>query len=195
MVVTSTRRMGLLSKNTAKSRGPEHGGRCVSEGWTTDDSEQPGPRCRVRDVRTTAERVADARAKLIGDADVWIATGDSRGVAHLVPLSLCWYEGEIVVATESRSRTARNAVVSAQARLALGSTRDVVSIEATATIVARADANPSMVDEYRARVGWDPGADGGEWVFIRCSPVSVQVWRDVDEIAGRTVMRRGTWIE
>jgi hypothetical protein len=146
-------------------------------------------------VRTSAERIADARDKLIGDADVWIATGDSRGVAHLVPLSLCWHEGEIVVATEARSRTARNAMVSAQARLALGSTRDVVSIQATATIVARADANASLVDAYRARVGWDPGADGGEWVFIRCSPVSVQVWRDVDEIAGRTVMRRGTWIE
>jgi Pyridoxamine 5'-phosphate oxidase len=146
-------------------------------------------------VRTTAERVADAQAKLIGDSDVWIATGDSQGVAHLVPLSLCWHEGEIVVATEARSPTARNVVVSAQARLALGTTRDVVSIEATATVVARANANPSLVDAYRARVGWDPGADGGEWVFIRCSPVSVRVWRDVDEIAGRTVMRRGTWIE
>jgi hypothetical protein len=146
-------------------------------------------------VRTTAERVADAQAKLTGDADIWIATGDSRGVAHLVPLSLCWYEGEIVVATEARSRTACNVAVSAQARLALGSTRDVVSIEATATVVARADANPSLVDAYRDRVGWDPGTDSGEWVFLRCSPVSIQVWRDVDEIAGRTVMRRGSWIE
>jgi hypothetical protein len=146
-------------------------------------------------VRTTAQRIADAQVKLSGDADVWVATGDSRGVAHLVPLSLCWHDGEIVVATEARSRTARNAVASAQARLALGSTRDVVSIEATATIVARADANPSLVNAYRARVGWDPGADGGEWVFLRCSPISVQVWRDLEEIAGRTVMRRGTWIE
>ncbi len=154
-----------------------------------------GPRCSVRGVRTTAERVADARGKLSGDADVWVATGNSRGVAHLVPLSLCWHEGEIVVATEARSRTARNAETSAQARLALGPTRDVVSIQATATIVTRADDNPSLVDAYRARVGWDPGGDGGEWVFLRCKPVRVQVWRDVDEIAGRTVMRRGTWIE
>jgi pyridoxamine 5'-phosphate oxidase-like protein len=153
-----------------------------------------GPRCSVCGVRTTAERIADAQAKLTGDDDVWIATGDSQGVAHLVPLSLCWHGGEIVVATEARSPTARNVAVSAQARLALGSTRDVVSIEATATIIARADADPWLVDAYRARVGWDPGA-GGEWVFIRCSPVSVQVWRDLDEIAGRTVMRRGMWIE
>ena len=154
-----------------------------------------GPRRSVGEVRTTAERVADAQSKLSGDADVWVATGDSRGVAHIVPLSLCWYEGEIIVATEARSRTARNAVVSAQARLALGSTRDVVSIEAAATVVARADASPALVDAYRARVGWDPGADGGEWVFLRCRPVSVQVWRDVEEMTGRTVMRRGSWIE
>jgi hypothetical protein len=146
-------------------------------------------------VRTTAERIADAQAKLSGDTDVWVATGDSQGVAHLVPLSLCWHEGEIVVATEARSRTARNAVASVQARLALGSTRDVVSVEATVTVVARADASPAMVDAYQDRVGWDPGADGGEWVFLRCRLFSVQVWRDVEEMTGRTVMRRGTWIE
>lgn len=145
-------------------------------------------------MRTTAERIADARTKLAGDADVWVATGDSTGVAHLVPLSLCWHEGEIVVATEARSRTARNAAVSGQARLALGTTRDVVSIEVTATVVARAAASPALVDAYSARTGWDPGSDGGEWVFVRCRPVSVQVWRDVEEITGRTVMRQGAWL-
>lgn len=149
----------------------------------------------VGGVRPTAERIADARAKLAGEADVWVATGDSKGVAHLVPLSLCWHSGEVVVATEARSRTARNADASGQARLALGSTRDVVSIEATATVVARADASPALVDAYRARAGWDPGSDGGEWVFLRCVPVTVQVWRTVEEIAGRTVMRRGAWLE
>ncbi|MHB8296852.1 MAG: pyridoxamine 5'-phosphate oxidase family protein [Acidimicrobiales bacterium] len=145
-------------------------------------------------MRTTVERIADARAKLAGEADVWVATGDSRGVAHLVPLSLCWHDGEIVVATEARSRTARNAAASGQARLALGSTRDVVSIEATATVVARAEASPALVDAYRARTGWEPGGDGREWVYLRCRPVRVQVWRDVEEITGRTVMRQGAWL-
>jgi hypothetical protein len=146
-------------------------------------------------VRTTAERIADARTKLAGDADVWVATGDSRGRAHLVPLSLCWFDGEIVVATEAGSRTARNAAASGQARLALGSTRDVVSIEATAALTARVDASQTLVEAYSARTGWDPGGDGGQWVFVRCRPVSVQVWRDVEEITGRTVMREGVWLE
>ena len=51
------------------------------------------------------------------------------------------------------------------------------------------------MDAYRSRVGWDPSADAGEWVFLRCRPISVQVWRDVEEMTGRTVMRRGMWIE
>lgn len=145
-------------------------------------------------VRTTDERVADARAKLAGDADVWVATADSAGVAHLVPLSLCWHDGEIVVAVEARSRTARNATASGQARLALGSTRDVVSVEATVTVVDRAGASADLVDAYRSRTGWDPGGDGGEWVYLCCRPVSVQVWRDVEEITGRTVMCAGEWL-
>lgn len=166
--------------------------------WTcaTRTAEAPTRLARsVGAVRTTSERIADARAKLAGDTDVWVATGDSNGAAHLVPLSLCWHGDEVVVATEARSRTARNAAASGQARLALGSTRDVVSIEATVTGVARADAEPALVDAYRARTGWDPGSDGGEWVYLRCVPTSVQVWDSVDEIAGRTVMRRGAWLE
>jgi kynureninase len=145
-------------------------------------------------VRTAAERIGDARAKLAGAVDVWVATGDSKGVAHVVPLSLCWHGDEVVVATEAASRTARNAAASGQARLALGSTRDVVSIETTATVVARTDADATLVEGYQARTGWDPGSEGGEWVFLRCTPVSVQVWRTVEEIAGRPVMRRGAWL-
>jgi hypothetical protein len=57
-------------------------------------------------------------------------------------------------------------------------------IEATVTVIAHADATPAPVDPYRAGVGWDPGADG-DWVFVRCRPVGVQVWRDVEELVGR----------
>jgi len=146
-------------------------------------------------MRTTAERIANARGRLAGDADVWVATGDNRGVAHLVPLSLCWHEGEIIVATEARSRTARNAAASGQARLALGSTRDVVSIDATVAVVARGDVDEALAAAYRNRTGWDPGGESGAWVFLRCRPVTVLVWRNVEEIEGRTVMRKGVWLE
>jgi hypothetical protein len=98
------------------------------------------------------------------------------------------------VATEARSRAAQNAERSGQARLALGPSRDVVNIDATASVVDIVDADSLTKNAYRERTGWDPGGDGGDWVYLRLLPRTVQVWREVDEIIGRTVMRDGTWI-
>jgi hypothetical protein len=145
-------------------------------------------------MRSAAERKSDAIEKLNKDQDVWVATGDDRGIAHLVPLSLCWHDGMVVVAVEARSRTARNASASGQARLALGSSRDVVMIDAKASVVAGQDAEPAIVGGYRERTGWEPGSDGGDWVYVLLKPTRIQVWRDVGEIAGRTVMSDGTWL-
>jgi hypothetical protein len=145
-------------------------------------------------MRSTGQRKSDAIDKLEKDQDVWVATADERGVAHLVPLSLCWHDGKVVVAVEGRSRTARNASVSGQARLALGPSRDVVMIDAAAAVVACSAAAPALSRAYRDRTGWAPGADGGEWVFILLQPTTMQVWREVDETAGRTVMRDGAWL-
>ncbi len=145
-------------------------------------------------MRSTAQRKSDAIEKLSKDQDVWVATADDRGIAHLVPLSLCWHDGTIVVAVEASSRTARNASASGQARLALGPTRDVVMIDARASVVARQDAGPAIARRYREQAGWEPGSDGGDWVYVLLKPARIQVWRDVDEIAGRTVMSNGTWL-
>ncbi len=106
-------------------------------------------------------------------------------------MSLCWFNGEVVVAVESRSRTARNLSASGHARLALGVTDDVVMIDvADATVIPLPAAEPALVDAYRRRTGWDPGEDGSEWIFVRCHPSRMQVWRSVEEITGRTVMHR-----
>jgi len=145
-------------------------------------------------MRSTAQRKSDAIEKLNKDQDVWVATADDRGIAHLVPESLCWHDGMVVVAVEASSRTARNASASGRARLALGPTRDVVMIDAQASVVARQDAGTAIAGSYRERTGWDPGFDGGDWVYVLLKPARIQVWRDVDEIAGRTVMADGTWL-
>jgi hypothetical protein len=115
-------------------------------------------------------------------------------MAHLVPLSLCWHDGMVVVAVEASSRTARNAAASRQVRLALGPTRDVVMINARASVVTRQDAGPAITGAYRERTGWEPGSDGGDWVYVLLEPTKIQVWRDVEEIAGRTVMADGMWL-
>jgi hypothetical protein len=145
-------------------------------------------------MRSTEQRKSDAIEKLEQDQDVWVATADSRGVAHLVPLSLCWHDGLVVVAAEASSRTARNVSASGRARLALGPSRDVVMIDAGASVTARQAVGPAIADAYRARTGWEPGADGGDWVYILLRPATIQVWRDPGEIAGRTVMRNGAWL-
>lgn len=145
-------------------------------------------------MRSNAQRKSDALEKLSKDQDVWVATADDRGIAHLVPLSLCWHAGMVVVAVEAKSRTARNASASGQARLALGPSRDVVMIDAQASVVATQDAGPAIAGGYRERTGWEPGSDGGDWVYVLLKPARMQVWRDVEEIAGRTVMRDGTWL-
>jgi len=111
-----------------------------------------------------------------------------------VPLSLCWHDGMVVIAVEASSRTARNASASGQARLALGPTRDVVMIDAQASVVARQDAGAAITGAYRERTGWEPGSDGADWVYVLLKPARIQVWREVDEIAGRTVMAEGTWL-
>lgn len=145
-------------------------------------------------MRSAAQRKSDALEKLSNDQDVWVATADDSGIAHLVPLSLRWHEGMVIVAVEARSRTARNASASGQARLALGPSRDVVMIDAQASVVTRQDAGPAIAGSYSERTGWEPGSDGGEWVYVLLRPVRIQVWRDVAEIAGRTVMRDGAWL-
>jgi Pyridoxamine 5'-phosphate oxidase len=145
-------------------------------------------------MRSAAQRKSDAIGKLEKDEDVWVATADDRGIAHLVPLSLCWHDGMVVVAVEATSRTARNASGSGKARVALGPTRDVVMIDAEASVVARQDAGPAITGSYRERTGWEPGSDGGDWVYVLLTPTRIQVWRDVAEIAGRTVMSGGTWL-
>jgi hypothetical protein len=145
-------------------------------------------------MRSTSQRKSDALEKLNKDQDIWVATADDRGSAHLVPLSLCWHDGVVVVAVEAGSRTARNASASGQARLALGPTRDVVMIDAQASVIARKDAGPAITGSYRERTGWEPGSDGGDWVYVLLKPTRIQVWREVDEIPGRTVMSDGTWL-
>jgi Pyridoxamine 5'-phosphate oxidase len=145
-------------------------------------------------MRSTAQRRADALEKLENDQDVWVATAAGSD-AYLVPLSLCWLDGQVVVTTPAQSPTARNAAASGQARLALGDTRDVVMIDASvASVVPQPDANPALVEAFRNRAGWAPDGAEGNYVYLRFQPRRIQVWRNVEELSGRTVMRDGTWL-
>lgn len=149
----------------------------------------------MEEPRSTGQRRADALEKLISrHADAWVATASSQA-AHLVPLSFAWNGSHLVLATEEKSATTQNLRSTRRARVALGTTRDVVMIEAALdSIVDVADHENTIAETYANQADWDPRTSGSGLVFLLLRPQRVQVWREANEIAGRTVMRNGEWI-
>ncbi|HEX6194806.1 MAG TPA: pyridoxamine 5'-phosphate oxidase family protein [Jiangellaceae bacterium] len=145
----------------------------------------------ARDART---RKTDTLAMLATPAiDVWVATAAATGVPYLVPLSLAWVDERVVIALDESSRTARNLTASGTARLAVGPTRDVVMIDAVLEKTVGVATDDVLGAAYAAQADWDPRGQPG-YVFLVLRPVQVQAWREVNEIAGRTLMRDGTWL-
>lgn len=145
-------------------------------------------------LRTATERIDHALDRLGREPNVWIATASADAVPHLVPLSLAWFQDRVVVATGTSTPTVRNLIASSNARLTLDSADDVVIIEATATVVDLATADPAVMDAYVERVGWNPANESGEWSLIELTPRRVQAWIGPGEITGRTIMRDGVWL-
>jgi len=145
-------------------------------------------------ARDRATRKANVLAMLATPAvDVWVATASPTGAAHLVPVSLAWIDERVVIAVEGRSVTARNLTASGAARLAVGSTRDVVMIDATLETTVDVGADGPLGAAYVEQADWDPRLSSG-YVFLVLRPVRVQAWREANEIPGRTLMRDGTWL-
>ena len=148
----------------------------------------------IADARDRETRKADALAMLATPAiDVWVATASAAGAPHLVPVSLAWVDGRVVIAVERTSVTARNLTASGEARLAVGPTRDVVMIDAVLERTADVADDEALGTAYVAQADWDPRRDTG-YVFLVLRPVRVQAWREANEIAGRTLMRHGKWL-
>jgi general stress protein 26 len=147
-------------------------------------------------TRSPKERKADALSKLAADkANVWVASASPNGAVHLVPVTHTWNGSQIVLATEPQSRTATNITANPRVRLALGETRDVVMIDAIlAKSVPKSEAPTALADGYATQAGWDPQTDGGEYVYLVFEPERIQVWREDEDLTGRTVMRNGAWV-
>jgi hypothetical protein len=147
-------------------------------------------------ARSPEERKADALSKLTAvEANVWIATASLTGAVHLVPVTHTWNGNQIVLATEPGSRTVANVTANPRVRLALGETRDVVMIDAVlAEAVPKSKAAAALAEGYAAQAGWDPRTDGGDYIYLVLGPQRIQVWREAEDLAGRTVMRNGVWV-
>jgi Pyridoxamine 5'-phosphate oxidase len=148
----------------------------------------------MAEARDRETRKADTLAMLATQAiDVWVATASAAGAPYLVPVSLAWVDERVVIAVEGSSVTARNLTAAGEARLAVGPTRDVVMIDAVLEKAVDVVADDALGAAYVAQADWDPRRGTG-YVFLVLRPVRVQAWREANEIAGRTLMRDGTWL-
>ena len=147
----------------------------------------------MSEARDKETRKSDTLAMLSTPAiDVWVATASAEG-PHLVPLSLAWVDERVVIAVDGSSVTARNLAAHGEARLAVGSTRDVVMIDAVVEKAVDVAENDALGAAYVAQADWDP-RDSTGYRFLVLRPSRIQAWREANEIAGRTLMRDGAWL-
>jgi hypothetical protein len=145
-------------------------------------------------ARSRSQRRIDTLARLRSDVDLWVASADEAGAAHLVPLSYYWDEEALTIATPRASRTATNLVRAGWARVALGPTRDVVIVEGPVEAVAMG-TDPGLEDAHAKASGFDPRELADEHVYLRITPHEIQAWRESNELPGRRLMRRGEWLD
>jgi hypothetical protein len=147
-------------------------------------------------ARLPKERKADALSKLEAvESNVWVASASPSGDVHLVPVTHTWNGSQIVLATGPTARTVSNMTANPRARLAVGESRDVVMIDAVLVEAVPASEVPrALAEGYSAQAGWDPRTDPGNYVYLVLRPERIQVWREGENPAGRTVMRGGKWV-
>jgi len=144
------------------------------------------PAPRARDVRR-----ADTLARFSGDVDCWVSSATPDGVPYLTPLSYLWDGETFLLSTVASSPTAQNLLRSGRTRLAFGATRDVVLVDGTVSRVLPDDATAAA---FAAATGFDPRDEPQEYAYLAVRPVTVQAWREANELAGRTLMKDGRWI-
>ncbi len=148
-------------------------------------------------VRPKIQRQIDALARIAAENHLWIATASPElPLPYLIPISYAWTDGRLIVATSTKSPTARNLFASERARLAIGATDDVVLIDALLdTAVPVKTAPPEIADVYASQSDWDPrtGTELPSHYFV-LAPQSMQVWREANELPGRTIMSEGRWL-
>ncbi len=123
---------------------------------------------------------------------MWLSTAGEAG-PHLIPVAFVADGSAIVTATGERSVTVRNLLETPRARVAIGTTADVVMADTEFGGLVPAEELASDVADRFAAVSHDPRRMPG-YVFVRLHPRRMQVWNGFHEFAGRTVMLNGEWL-
>ncbi|MEV0291839.1 MULTISPECIES: pyridoxamine 5'-phosphate oxidase family protein [unclassified Kribbella] len=145
-------------------------------------------------ARPLSVRKQDTLRRLEEDVDLWVATASADGAPYLMPLSFLWDGSTLLLSTAAGNPTAKNLHANATAQLTLGHTRDVVHITATAVILGSDALTQSEGDAFAAKAGFDPRAAKSPYPYFRLTPTRILAWREVDELASRTLMDDGVWL-
>lgn len=144
-------------------------------------------------ARTLGERREAAIDRLRSNRNLWLATArDGRG-PHLIPVSYWWDGARLTTATSKQSRTLKNIKAQPTVRASIGSTGDVLMIDATAIVVSAADVGAEAAEGY-ARASRNPLPVPG-FEYVQLVPDRMQVWNGPSEFRGRTVMLGGRWLD
>ena len=147
----------------------------------------------VPPARSRAQRKADTLERLRADVDLWVASADETGTAYLVPLSFVWDGTALTIATPRSSPTARNLLRAGEARVALGTTRDVVLVDGTVDELP-IGTDAELEDAHAAATGFDPRTLAEEYTYLRITPRAIRAWREANELDGRLLMQDGRWL-
>ncbi|MBX6371589.1 MAG: pyridoxamine 5'-phosphate oxidase family protein [Acidothermus sp.] len=154
-----------------------------------------GPDPVVAEPRSRAQRRRDTEHRLAHDVDIWVASASADGEPYLVPLSFDWDGESLLVATPTHSRTGRNLAATKTARLGLGHTRDVIMIDGDVEVLEIDELPTEVGHRFAARAGFDPRSLDTPYRWFRIVPRRIQAWREVNELAGRDLMRDGRWLD
>jgi len=146
-------------------------------------------------ARSAQQRKTDTFDRLETEIDAWVATADpATGLPYLVPLSFLWDGSGLYLSTTASNPTARNLQATGRARLGLGQTRDVVLIEGSVEVLTIAEISVELGDAFAAKTGFDPRTLRTRYLYFKVTPVHVQAWREVNELAERDIMLAGQWL-
>ncbi len=147
-------------------------------------------------ARSREQRKQDTLHRLENDVDAWIATADPvSGTPHLTPLSFRWDGETLLLSTEATTPAGRNMQATKEVRLGLGLTRDVILIEGSVDVLEISELSTAEADAFAVKAGFDPRKSGGHYLYFRVYPRRLLAWREVDELAGRVLIRDGRWVD
>ncbi|MCA9881270.1 MAG: pyridoxamine 5'-phosphate oxidase family protein [Thermomicrobiales bacterium] len=146
-------------------------------------------------ARSAQQRKRDTLQRLETDIDAWVATAGARGGAPcLAPFSFLWDGEAVLIAAPATGATGRNLLANGQARLGLGTTRDVVLITGTAEPMLPRDLPDAVGDAFAGKTGFDPRHNPDTYRYFRITPQRIRAWREENELTGRDVLRDGAWL-